>query len=394
MNSSNVLVWKSWSIQCWTKIFEEITKCYVCDKPVTKNGIYNEHIILNAIGGRLSCNWLICQSCARRIDSIDTELAKQLDFLGNFLNIKRHRGEPQSIKAELTESKKKIALDPGVMTTPRLYQPEIEVLEQDGYASISIAAGNEKQLRQVLTGLKRKYQNLDIEKEMTRIVREQIKLDEPAHFVRSPGNANFYRSVCKMAVNFYIYSGGERHIVKHIVPYLRGETAQGYVKEFYPEHDFLPDFLASRRVCHSIFLGGSKAENILYSVICLYGVFQYVILLSEEYAGLDCCELYSFDVSTSSQINFEHVDYQHFTRDEVFSILNKEVGSSIDAMQSKLNQLMIFIQEKQRVDLALEQASQRCRSNTAQNMSNDELLNIACHEFNKSLLELITRTHG
>ncbi len=66
--------------------------CYIGENEITKENKYNEHIILNAIGGNLKSEDLICSNCSPDFDSIDTELAKQLNLITCHLNVKRDRG--------------------------------------------------------------------------------------------------------------------------------------------------------------------------------------------------------------------------------------------------------------------------------------------------------------
>ena len=62
--------------------------CYICGEELTKSNESEEHIIPNAIGGKLKSNKLICKKCNNQLgNDIDYKLTKQLDFFSNFLNI-------------------------------------------------------------------------------------------------------------------------------------------------------------------------------------------------------------------------------------------------------------------------------------------------------------------
>jgi len=81
--------------------------CYVCDCEITENNTYREHIILNAVGGKLVSPSIICKKCAPKFDSIDTTLSSQLNFAGLMLDIKRDRGTnpPIKVKKDITGEK-------------------------------------------------------------------------------------------------------------------------------------------------------------------------------------------------------------------------------------------------------------------------------------------------
>lgn len=72
-------------------------KCYVCDKEITSENETEEHILLNAIGGKLKSKKLICKGCNSDLgNKIDNSLARQLNPIANLLDIKRDRGNPQN----------------------------------------------------------------------------------------------------------------------------------------------------------------------------------------------------------------------------------------------------------------------------------------------------------
>jgi len=74
-------------------------KCYVCEVEITSENETEEHILLNAIGGKLKSKKLICKSCNSEFGSeIDDTLARQLNPIANLLDIKRDRGNPQNVK--------------------------------------------------------------------------------------------------------------------------------------------------------------------------------------------------------------------------------------------------------------------------------------------------------
>ncbi|MGK7940736.1 MAG: HNH endonuclease [Crocosphaera sp.] len=92
-----------------------MTKCYVCEKEITEENQYNEHIIVNAIGGKLKSKNLICSNYSPDFDSIDTELAKQLNLITCHLDVKRERGNKKIPKttATIVATGEEIFIEPG-----------------------------------------------------------------------------------------------------------------------------------------------------------------------------------------------------------------------------------------------------------------------------------------
>ena len=77
--------------------------CWYCDIKIDKTNRTDEHIIPNAIGGRLKSNLLICRGCNNLMgSSIDSPFIKQFEVLCNLLDINRQKGK--SIPIELNDS--------------------------------------------------------------------------------------------------------------------------------------------------------------------------------------------------------------------------------------------------------------------------------------------------
>lgn len=81
--------------------------CYLCDTPITAENKTTEHIILNAIGGRLKAGYLLCRSCNSTAGHrADAALAKQLEVLTALLGIERERGDIPVLKGGKSEDGK------------------------------------------------------------------------------------------------------------------------------------------------------------------------------------------------------------------------------------------------------------------------------------------------
>src|ERR1700728_4612370 len=67
--------------------------CIVCDEAITELNDSDEHVVANAIGGRLKVSGVVCRICnpttGRHWDSV---LAEQLHPLSMMFAIKRERG--------------------------------------------------------------------------------------------------------------------------------------------------------------------------------------------------------------------------------------------------------------------------------------------------------------
>ncbi|MGD6876146.1 HNH endonuclease [Bacillus infantis] len=200
--------------------------CYVCDEEITSNNETEEHILLNAIGGKLKSKKLICIGCNSKLGSnIDDKLAEQLNPIGNLLDIKRDRGKPQNVIG--TYNNKDIIIEPGgALRLKRAYT-------EKGDDSYHIEASSVRQARQALEGLKRKHPHIDVDEQIKNAKRNKSYL--PSVTISTNfGGQETKRALCKMAVNFYIYNGGNPATVKHLLPFIEGKKEEAEVYYFYP----------------------------------------------------------------------------------------------------------------------------------------------------------------
>ncbi|NEQ20706.1 MAG: HNH endonuclease [Microcoleus sp. SIO2G3] len=315
-----------------------MTKCYICEQEIIPGNTYDEHIVLNSLGGKLHSKGLICRKCSSQFDVIDSYLSKQLNPLANMLNIQRDRGNPQPIQAEMVKTGKKISLAPGGQ--PVLVEPTIETTE-DG---IHISARDRKQLRQVLQGLKRKYPKLDVEDILDKAIKKGDYVDSRVGFSIPIGGSEAFRAVCKMAMNFYIFRGGNRDYIAHLIPYIRSGGKYDYAWHFYPEDENLPDNLKDGKIIHSLFIKGNPKEKVLYSFIEFFSTFRFLVLLCDEYTGKEFQSTYSFDLLERVEIERNlHLD---ISKDEISSILGERV-IPVEHLREKLDNIYKFTKQKQ-----------------------------------------------
>lgn len=305
-----------------------IASCYICEQEILQGNTYNEHIILNSLGGKLKSKDLICLQCASSVDPGDAALSKMLNPIANLLDIKRDRGQPQPFKAKITKIKKDINISPG--GKPAFTKPQIKESKNE----INIQARSEKELRKILKGYKRKYPQLTdnkIKEILSQAERGESHVGQ-VEFCINLNDQESLRAICKMAISFYIDEGGDRNNISHLIPYIKGdEQDNNCVWYYYPSANNITDYLKSDKVVHILFIKGDTKKKILYGFIQLFSTFQFIILLNDNYTGdnfcRDLCKCYIFDVL------------------EIKKIMTKDVD--LNQINGKLNKLVDFIYVKQ-----------------------------------------------
>ncbi len=295
-------------------------KCYVCDTEITAANETDEHIIINAAGGRLKSKKLICKNCNSVFgENIDSILAKQLNNISNILMVNRHRGKPQPIIGENQSTGEKYFLDVG--GKPRLYKPKIDETTDGDKTNISIIARSEKELREILNGYAKKYNHFDIDEGMKHAKLHEEYLDTPIKFQNNIGGNEVFRAVCKCAINFYIFSKGDASQIKHLIPYIKGEKDKEVVCMHYQDKIYDLD---KEECSHVIHLVGKKEKHILYCYVDYFNTFKYLILLNDNYQGTDIINTYFFDLINTKKIQRDvKIDYDRNTLLDFFT--NKEI---------------------------------------------------------------------
>lgn len=268
-------------------------RCYRCDTELGSTNRSEEHIILNACGGRLKSDNIICASCNSTFgQSFDAELARQTNDLANLLLIKRERGTPQEIIGKLPSTGEDYILQYG--GEPMKSKPDVNLSKNGDRTEIKISARSETEFKAILKGLKRKFPMLDVDKLYQSAQRKSEYLEEPISISTSVGGEKSFKAIVKTAINFYVFKNGETEYIKHLIPYLDGSASLDIVWMHYPS---IPLYVPNDdEVSHVIHIVGLSNQKILYAYVELFNAHIFLIKLSEEYQGKDMDELYVFDL--------------------------------------------------------------------------------------------------
>ncbi len=296
-----------------------MVKCYVCDEileELPEEERYIEHIILNAIGGKLKSRNLLCRPCSKKFDSIDTALADSLNVIGLLLDIDRDRFKNPPEKGIRTDTGKTIYIAGGGKPVMPEAKPTVENISKN---SLKITVKDKKQLKEFLNSQKRKGRLSDSDIENFLKIAEPRKevITSPVELEFTFGNDECFRSVCKMAINYYIYNQGNPSFIKHLIPYIEDGKDSGCVWYYYPDNPVHnnPSFI------HTLFIKGDPDERILYAYIELYNTFNLIVLLSDCYNGTAIQESYSFDVISRQVVELDLNIHIQLCRNDILNLV-------------------------------------------------------------------------
>ncbi len=284
-------------------------RAYVCG--LSGNNVSLEHIIPNAIGGKLKSKELICEDCNSSIGSkYDSILCKQMEFFSNFIEIKRDRGKPKPI--EMKHVDEDITYTINGVNNVRIQNNIREIKNDDGTKTFKGSFNSEKEARKHIESIIKKYPNASI---------KLIPIKEPIGTLKKSiqfGGAEVSPAITKIATNFYIYKGLDRNYIKHLIPHIQSCGDKPIAKILtsnYFSYDVKDD-----EICHSIYLEGNKDSKILFSIITLFGSISYLVVLNENYENHDFKYVYSYDLinsieneNASKNKNYKiRIDYESF----------------------------------------------------------------------------------
>nr|WP_319571728.1 HNH endonuclease [uncultured Draconibacterium sp.] len=317
-------------------------KCYRCDTLLTEENSSDEHVIINACGGRLKSKRLLCQTCNSIFgDSFDNELAKITNDLSNLLLIKRHRGNPQPIKGKASKTGEEYFLEFG--GNPKKVKPVINEKVDGKNVELTISADNEKQFKEILKGLKRKYPELDIDAISESATRGKGYLDDTIHFQTQVGGKEVFKAITKTAINYFILNGGDSVYIKHLLPYLENKIDLDVVWMHYPKE--YPYQYEEDEVTHILRLVGDSKERILYCYVELFNVQNYIVKLNENYCGPDMSCQYVFDILQLKEIQKDLTE--QFTRDTLLDLFINKDGKPFEVVQKRYSRVLRIADSRQ-----------------------------------------------
>lgn len=323
-----------------------MASCYLCDITLNESNKSNEHIILNSCGGVLTSDELLCKQCNNILGTkSDAALSKQLNYFANMLDVKRDRGQHNRFTAESISTKTKYLVSSGGQL--ELMKPSIDKKQiSNGSTNIKISAKNREQAEQILKGLKRNYPNLDKESFMQSLQEISSYINEPLHFQMPIGGKEVFPSVCKTAINFYLYSGGEATQIKHLIPFICGKEYIQCCDIFIPKK-YLHNY-DEKEISHFIHIRGCSKEKILYGYIEFFNSHIYLITLNENYTGKDCSYTYCYDLIQKKEL--EKVFLEEWNRAYILSYdyVNQVNNDDFKRLTNLfINRVMSIIMRKQ-----------------------------------------------
>lgn len=262
--------------------------CFSCCK--TKR-LTEEHIIPQALGGKLS-DWIYCKDCNDQFGKeIDSELLKRIGFLGTALGIKRERGKNQPYDVTSKKDSIKLTFDGKEFKRKK---PIVEIKKEGNKVkSVDIRARTKKESKILSAKISEKY-GLTAEKKYFKYFQEHHPgpTDTVTEFVFD--NQPIRRCIAKIA-----YSLVCTKLPSDIVLSDSFDEVRNYIRFGSPTHlatanyahtSFMTDNI---RPLHKVHISLNRRKCLVIGFVSLFGTFRYTALLSRtfkstlDWSGLD-----------------------------------------------------------------------------------------------------------
>lgn len=301
--------------------------CYICGNELTEENQSDEHIILNAIGGHLHSHTILCKKCNNDLgNKSDAQLAEDLSFYTDILQVKKNRQNPHKQIMLDKDGHEIVVKDAGWHL--ELRNPSFKIQKEGNVTHVDITARNTKELSGLLRKLVKEgiVRQEDADKISSKV---EIKEHKPVLTKRTVISKGAFPSIIKSAVNYYMDCYQDLGIVKHLVPYIKGEKD---TKDVLFLHHFkdLPYTTNPNEVTHMIHLEGHKETKFLYAMMEYFGIYIYVVVLDSDYQGNEINKTYAYDVVEGKEIerNFslgltfkDLIDFRNLPHEEYLKYL-------------------------------------------------------------------------
>lgn len=276
--------------------------CYICEEEISQINESKEHIIPNAIGGRLKSKKLLCKECNNSFgDDYDASLVKQIN-LTTLLNIRRERNPITPDIRGFTKSGKTFDLTHELV--PKEVKPPV-IIKGD---KITYNFRNMAEAKKVIKKLKRKNPKIDSEKLLNSITWKEEYVDEKIFFdFELIEGESAFKAIAKIALNYYIHSGGDKEFVEYSLLFLQNKLAGNYnnlVCHYYEANGVLHT-LGKEEISHILYLRGNPSDKSLYCYIELFNTHCFLVVLNRYYYGPFIENTYCYDVLKRVQFSKE-----------------------------------------------------------------------------------------
>ena len=217
------------------------------------------------------------------------------------LNVKRARGRNRPFVVE-TVSDRRLTLNPdGSMG---IAEPLFEAQELAGKTTVKMHARTMREMKRMLSGLKKKHAQIDVDEIMDQTKPVQEYSDEPYAISLSVGGALVGRSIVKSCLAMVYDAGLTTDQCEEAKQYLlKGEKP---CFGFYTKHDLVRN-RPEKTFFHCVHVRGDPQQRQILAYVEYFGCLRFVAWLSRNYEGCAFSHCYALNPVTGKELDLDIV---------------------------------------------------------------------------------------
>ena len=259
-----------------------------------------------------------------------------------------------------------------------LTKPEYEEIVTESGINVSINARSPEEAKRMLTGLKGKYPQINLDAALNAMVSKSTYLDDPVKFSIPFAGPKAGRSLVKTALGLAVASGIDPFSCKVARDYLIGGDEKACFGHYY-EKDLLKD-RPDGIVFHCVVVSGDPRTKQLLGYIEYFGALRIIVCLSNDYTGGYFNNTYAIDPISGKEIDLE-VDLTLSPEDVGSTFRYEKIpDGAVTAAFSKVIPIALQRsreQEKNRViNEAIEYAFEKCGIKPGEALTPEKIQNV------------------
>ena len=270
--------------------------CYLTGEVINENNKSLEHILPNALGGKLKSEYVVTHTSNQSLNvDVDVEFNRIFESMHQRLGIKKDRAKSSGVKAyNIDFSEDIIVRDNRCYPVKPFYEEETKTV----YAKDN-KVGNQF-ARYISNSKGVSLAEITIETDVIGDYQFNFEFD----------NTVFRRGLAKIAAGYAALNGISRDNLVGVVDLCQCKLKDEIgLAPFFPptnEESILEENIRNSPgyPFHTLALYGSKKEKFLYCYIDLFSTFQYFVILNEDYDGDDVYHTYFHSLSENKDVTY------------------------------------------------------------------------------------------
>lgn len=255
----------------WSKIMVVTLSCLICDSPLSAISASKEHVIPNALGGRLKTTRATCVGCnSSSGHGADVRLVRQFHLLANALDVVRDRDDHPEAAFIDPNTGRKYRMEPG--KNPIL-APNIRVERSGSTIKYRFTAPTRAAAERLLNDIRPRKPHTESDLVGTQCTAEKFTWD----FGYSADDETLLRSVARIAACYVRHVGIPIDHSEPTVRFARGEDV-GRCPVGPPRSDVVSILgLPEHPLYHGIFLSKPADRDPLLAYIVLFQCCEFLV---------------------------------------------------------------------------------------------------------------------